>query len=59
MTLATLTAVALIAALGLASALLLAIRARRVRDRAGHCPHCGALLPNLSAPRCPACGEST
>jgi len=23
-----------------------------------HCPECGFLLPGVSSPRCPACGES-
>lgn len=37
---------------------MMGLRARRVRRRAGLCPQCGAALPNVSSPRCPACGES-
>jgi len=41
-----------------ATVAMMVVRAQRVRRRAGLCPQCGALLPNVASPRCPACGEN-
>jgi len=48
------------AALLIASSLMMMrMRSKRLRQRAGLCPKCGAMLPNVGAPRCPMCGENT
>jgi hypothetical protein len=45
-------------AIALGLGVVLCRRVLRSNSSSRHCPECGFLLPGVSSPRCPACGES-